>query len=156
MKAILACEKNGGIGYKGSIPWPKDDKDLARFKELTLNTVVIMGRKTWESADIPKPLPDRTNIVISSNKSYIPNDAYLISKLNDINYLPFAFLPRWIIGGAELVSRAWDQIDELHLSRLRHEYECDTYIDLEKLEEDFYCDSSQICMSHTYEIWKKK
>lgn len=156
MKAILAIEKNGGIGYKGSMPWPKQSKDLQRFKDLTQGTVVIMGRGTWESTGMPKPLPNRTNVVITSNESYEPEGAYVLPSLDSIKYMPFAALPSWIIGGAGLVESSWDMIDEIHLSHLHAEYECDKHLDLDMLESDFELTRSQLCMTHTYEIWKRK
>ena len=65
---IAAVAENGVIGYKGSMPW-HIPKDLKRFKELTLNHSVIMGRKTYSSIldKLGNPLPDRENIVLTSN-----------------------------------------------------------------------------------------
>lgn len=54
--------RDGVIGYRGAMPW-KLPRDLKRFRELTLNKPVIMGRKTYQS--IGRPLPGRTNIVLS-------------------------------------------------------------------------------------------
>lgn len=163
MKAILACEKYGGIGFEGSMPWPKQDKDLARFKELTLNKTVIMGRGTWESKGMPKPLPDRLNIVVTSQD--IPLEDCLgdtheykgtsVGWVNSLDKITDSD-DKWIIGGAKLIGSAWDQIDELHLSHLFGEYECDTAIDLDKLNEDFYCARSQLCLTHTYEIYRRR
>ncbi len=151
MRAILACEKNGGIGFNGSMPWPKQEKDLARFKELTLNTTILMGRGTWESTGMPKPLPNRKNIVVSTQKLDLPENVELVDLNVDVT--PDV---DWIIGGAELVRSLWEHIDEFHLSHLYKEYECDKHLDLEQLEEDFYRERSQICISHKYEIWKRK
>ena len=52
MKLILACDPNGGIGYQNTLPWTNIRGDLPRFKALTDNGVVVMGRNTWES--LPK------------------------------------------------------------------------------------------------------
>lgn len=152
MKAILACEKNGGIGFEGSMPWPRQAKDLARFKELTLNTTILMGRGTWESGGMPKPLPNRKNIVASSADLELPEGVEQIKELTvtDLSNID------WLIGGAGLVENLWEGIDELHLSHLRSEYECDKHIDLELLEEDFTLVRSQMCVTHNYEIWKRK
>ena len=151
MKAILACEKNGGIGFEGSMPWPKQDKDLARFKELTTGKTVIMGRGTWESKGMPKPLPDRTNIVVSTQDLDLPEDVIHYSDADAQSYLHVD----WCIGGAGIVDTLWNHIDEIHLSHLHGEYECDTHIDLERIKQDFYCDRSQMCLTHNYEIWKR-
>ena len=61
---IWAQDQNGGIGENGNLPWHISE-DLKNFKFLTLNTTIIMGRKTWDSLPI-KPLPKRNNIVLSS------------------------------------------------------------------------------------------
>ena len=74
MKLILACDLNGGIGYKNKLPW-YIPLDLKRFKNLTQNGVVVMGRKTWESLP-KKPLPKRVNVVVS--KTLQPLDEAIV------------------------------------------------------------------------------
>ena len=67
ISAIVAVDANWGIGYNGQLLEHISD-DLKRFKELTSNNTVVMGRKTWES--LPnKPLPNRFNIVLTSTPS---------------------------------------------------------------------------------------
>ena len=67
ISAIVAVDANWGIGYNGQLLEHISD-DLKRFKELTSNNTVVMGRKTWES--LPnKPLPNRLNIVLTSTPS---------------------------------------------------------------------------------------
>lgn len=152
MKAILACERNGGIGKDGSMPWPKQEKDLARFKELTTGTTILMGRGTWESTGMPKPLPNRKNIVMTTSQLSLPEGVGFISDPNS----KLLEEVDWVIGGAGVIESLWDHIDEIHLSHLFAEYDCDTTIDLEKIYKDFYCERSQLCMTHTYEIWKRR
>ena len=174
MRAILACEKNGGIGFEGSMPWPKQDKDLARFKELTLNKTVIMGRGTWEATGMPKPLPNRHNIIVSTQEDLLSNsdlnfeydaeervwftngvENTSVGQVFNIDDLDVAD-DAWCIGGALLFGSLWHRINEIHLTHLFGEHECDTIIDLVALENDFYCSRSQLCMTHTYEIWKRR
>ena len=62
---IWAQDENGGIGQNGKLPWHISE-DLKNFKSLTLNSTIIMGRKTWDSLPI-KPLPNRKNIILSRN-----------------------------------------------------------------------------------------
>ena len=80
---IVACSSNGGIGFENKIPWYLPD-DLKNFKKITSfvndNTkrnAVIMGKNTWESLPI-KPLPNRLNIVMTSNPEYEINDKSVI------------------------------------------------------------------------------
>ena len=67
---VAAISKNNCIGVKGDLPWHIPE-DMKRMREITRKKVLIMGRNTWES--IPshrRPLPDRTNVVITRNESY--------------------------------------------------------------------------------------
>ena len=66
IKLICAISKNNVIGNENKLPWSIPE-DLKRFKELTSNNWVVMGRKTFDS--IGRPLPNRTNIVLSENKN---------------------------------------------------------------------------------------
>jgi len=62
---IWAQDENGGIGKNGLLPWHISE-DLKNFKKITLNLPIIMGRKTWDSLP-SKPLPNRRNIIFSTN-----------------------------------------------------------------------------------------
>ena len=66
MKAIIACDPNGGIGYKNKLPWINIQGDLPRFKKLTNGQVIVMGRNTWDSLQ-KKPLTQRFNFIITTN-----------------------------------------------------------------------------------------
>ena len=68
---IAAIDVAGKMAMDGSMPWDKP-KDLERFRKLTSNSTVIMGRKTYES--IGRPLPNRTNIVVTKNPESLPKD----------------------------------------------------------------------------------
>ena len=147
MKLIIACDPKGGIGFNGRLPWSKIEGDLPRFKELTTDKIVLMGRTTYESLP-KKPLPNRTNWVKTTRPiDGITNPADdVIVKEREV----------WLIGGAKMISSYWEYIDEIHLSRTFTEYTCDTFIDLVKLENDFMCWFKDTLTDHTYEIWKRK
>ena len=66
INAIFAIDEDGGMGLDGSMPWPTNRSDLDWFKVHTLGHIVVMGRGTWDAKDMPKPLPRRTNWVITS------------------------------------------------------------------------------------------
>ena len=155
MRAILACTKSGGIGHNGSMPWPKDSKDLARFKELTLNSTVIMGRGTWEGSGMPKPLPNRQNIVVSTKQLSLPDDVIQIDNLTSLDILDDLKVD-WCIGGASLFNSLLPKITELHLTRIRREYDCDTFIDLDRVTDEFTLVKDLMCASHNYQIWERK
>jgi dihydrofolate reductase len=152
MKAIIACDPKGGIGYKGGLPWDKLQGDLPRFKSLTEGQVVVMGRNTWDSLP-KKPLSNRLNIIVS-NKHHLelPNGAIRTSNINHFRHYHNA----WLIGGSRLFESCWDMIDTIHLSQTYNEYCCDTYIDLYKIGREFEQTIITEYIDHTYEIWKRK
>lgn len=150
MKLIIACDPKGGIGYKNKLPWTNLQGDLPRFKALTENQVVIMGRKTWESLP-KKPLPNRTNIILSSERiPNLPNDAFSISSGIDT-----ITNDAWIIGGAQVINSSWHKVDEVYLSLTKQEYTCDVFIDLDYLHSNYTLTYTQDYSDHTYQIWKK-
>ena len=78
MKLLVACDPNGGIGYKKKLPWTNLRGDLQRFKQLTENQVIVMGRHTWES------LPKKPLILDTKSKDILSHIAYRMQ----INRLP--------------------------------------------------------------------
>lgn len=151
MKTIIACDPNGGIGYKNKLPWDKIQGDLPRFKRLTDKQVVVMGRNTWDS--LPKqPLLGRLNFVVSSKELTLPFGAIQVPNLNH-----FAeYKDAWLIGGAQLINSSWHLIDEVHLTKTFAEYTCDTFIDLGRLNQNYIKVHTETNKDHAYEIWKTK
>jgi dihydrofolate reductase len=153
MKAILACDSQGGIGKDNKLPWAKLEGDLPRFKELTENQIVVMGRNTWES--IPekyRPLPNRINIVVSRQQLDLPEGVGLINDVDMIEASPVV----WCIGGAELFKTLLPKINEIHLSKTWDTYDCDTFIDIDQIEKDFEVQNQIIHEGHTYLVMKRK
>ena len=148
MKLILACDLNGGIGYKNKLPW-YIPLDLKRFKNLTQNGVVAMGRKTWESLP-KKPLINRVNVVISNTLKELDNAIVLpnIGRLKEANDV-------WVIGGNSLIESVWEYIHEIHLTLVLHEHICDTFIDLKKIKNNFVQVSGSGYGDHSYEVYKR-
>jgi hypothetical protein len=64
--AIFATDASGAFAYDNGLPWPRNKEDMNFFKTLTTNQVVVMGRSTWDSKDMLRPLPNRTNIVVTN------------------------------------------------------------------------------------------
>ena len=71
LKAIMAIDDEGGVSKSGSMPWPKNSNDLKWFKKNTVNQVVIMGRLTWADPLMPKPLPNRINVLVTNKSPYL-------------------------------------------------------------------------------------
>jgi dihydrofolate reductase len=147
MKAIFACDDKGGIGKDGKMPWPKCSVDLQRFKSLTVNGIVVMGRGTWEAGDMPTPLPKRRNVVISSTEMDLPYDVIRFNDTSMLSSLPTA----WIIGGAKLINSLLDDIDEIFITRFPGDYDCDTFIDLEYINNNFTASAENTFDDHTFQ-----
>jgi dihydrofolate reductase len=138
IQAILACDGQGGIARDGVMPWPRNDLDLRHFRDLTRGAVVVMGRATWEAADMPSPLPGRTNIVVTRDPDYVAVGATIISDNLEEHLTNIAKEHTlFIIGGASLFARLIDSIDQLHLTRIAGDYNCDTFLPLEQIARRF-------------------
>ncbi|MDE2182775.1 MAG: dihydrofolate reductase [Alphaproteobacteria bacterium] len=118
---ILARADNGVIGAAGGLPWRLPD-DLKRFKALTLGKPCIMGRKTWDS--LPrKPLPGRSNIVVSRNADFAAPGAFAARSFEDALAIAEKEHPAeiMVIGGADLFTAALPhaahiELTEVHVS----------------------------------------
>ena len=137
IRAILACDDNWGIGKNGTLPWPHNPADQKWFKECTINSTVVMGKTTWDDPDMPKPLPKRRNVVITSGDA--PGAHVVTDMASAKKMLPQMDLEEdvWIIGGARLVSGLLAYIDEIWLSRIKGIYDCDTFLPRELIESTF-------------------
>jgi len=154
IRAILAADTNWGIGKDGTMPWPHNSDDLKWFKECTIDSTVIMGRKTWDSLPF-KPLPDRQNIIISRTLNV---DTYYNCAIMSIEILKelgqHSSEPIWIIGGAQLLETMIPFIDEIWISRIGEVYACDTFLPEQAIKKLFRCTN----IDHdtlTIEKWQK-
>lgn len=129
IRAILACDDNWGIGKNGTLPWPHNSADLKWFKSMTVHSTVVMGRKTWDSLPV-KPLPNRRHIVISQTAftEFGPDVTRMYLDYFKKYYMNFGTPMFNIIGGAQLVTSCLDIIDELWLSRIAGNFDCDTFL----------------------------
>lgn len=141
--AILACDYNDGIGKGGGLPWPKNKNDMRFFKETTIgdsNNVIVMGRKTMESlSEISMfPLPKRDNIVMTL--SNFRND-YLVGGMDEVDSYLKENKPdnAFIIGGGEIYQQCFQYgfVDEILISRIDGDFDCDTFIDYELIKENY-------------------
>ena len=123
---IAAIDENSAIGYDGDMLC-YITSDLKRFKSITSEHTVIMGRKTFES--LPNgALPDRRNIVISKNESFNCIDCELTRSIEAAIELCKNEDEVFIIGGGELYMQIIDIADKLYITQIRHKFEkADTY-----------------------------
>jgi len=130
--AIVAMDENGVIGKNNQLPWHLP-ADLKHFKSLTSGHPILMGRKTYES--IGKPLPNRTNIILSRNPNLtIPGCRVVqtveqaLKWLEDAPSLEKAFPKKiFIIGGAEIYQQLMPLTKRLHLTVVHHTFSGDTF-----------------------------
>jgi dihydrofolate reductase len=137
--ALFAVDQAGGMGWKGSLPWPHNKDDMQWFKKTTQNQVVVMGRRTWESPDMPKPLPGRHNILFTNN--FIDRDDIEQIKGDVCEALKAVEKTHkgkdiFVIGGQNLLEQSRPVINKVMITKINGEYPCDSYIDLNKFLKD--------------------
>lgn len=131
---IVAMAENRCIGKDNQMPWHISD-DLKRFKTLTMNHPVIMGRKTFESilGYLKKPLPGRVSIVISrsgfTNEFGVPVFSNIQDALNHAKEIAAekTLDEVFIIGGAQIYTQSIEFADQLHLTQVHREVEGDAF-----------------------------
>lgn len=122
---IVAMSENRVIGRDGDLPW-HISTDLKRFKQITTGHTVIMGRKTYES--VGKPLPNRTNIVITRQLNYNPAGVSIAASLdNAMKSAEESEDEIFIIGGGEIYKQAVEKSHRLYLTIIQAEIEGDTF-----------------------------
>lgn len=125
---IVAVAENGAIGKDNQLLW-RLSADLKQFKALTTGHVIIMGRKTFDS--IGKPLPNRTNIVVSRQKSVSADEAVLVaSSLQEAIKLAYQVKGDdevFIIGGGNIYEQALELTDKIYLTEVKANIEGDTF-----------------------------
>ena len=119
---IVAVSQNDIIGAKNKLPW-RLPADLKRFKEITLGHSIIMGRKTFES--IGKPLPGRTNIVVTSQKNFACCGALTAPSLEKALELCSDAEEAFVIGGASIYQQALPLADKIYLTLIHQDFEGD-------------------------------
>ena len=112
---VWAQAANGVIGVDGGLPWQLPE-DLARFKELTLGSTVVMGRATWESLPpAVRPLPGRRNVVLTRQPGWQAPGAVVARSLAEALDQPGDV---WVIGGASVYREALPLADVVVVTEL--------------------------------------
>lgn len=120
---IAAMDDNRLIGRGGQLPWRLPD-DLKRFKALTLDKTVLMGRKTWDS--LGRPLPQRENRVLTRDRRFSPEGARVFHDLELAIRNPLG-RELMVIGGAELYHQLMPQATRLQLTHVHVALEGDAW-----------------------------
>ena len=127
---IVAVAENGVIGATGAIPW-RLKSDMQRLKALTVGRPVVMGRKTF--ASIGRPLPRRTNIVVTRDANFRSPGAVVTTSFVDARAIALGDALRRsateiaVIGGAEVYAQWMEDADRLEITEVHARPDGDTY-----------------------------
>lgn len=121
---IAAAGINNELGKDGDLVWHLPD-DFKRFKSLTTGHHIIMGRKTFES--FPKPLPNRTHIILTRDKNYKTQGGIVVHDMETALATASRDENPFIIGGGEIYNLGLAVADEIELTRVHGNFEVDTY-----------------------------
>ena len=157
---IVAASENNAIGKHNQLLWNLPN-DLKFFKNTTWGFPIIMGRKTYESVN--KPLPGRTNIVVTTKPDWQANGVITaidikdgIKKAAETNSNKV-----FIIGGGEIYKQSMDLADNIYITRVHANLEGDTFfpvIDTNKFKltsnEDFDADEKH-AFAYSFQLWSK-
>lgn len=161
ISAIVAVAKNGVIGSENQIPWHLPN-DLRFFKKQTSGHHVIMGRVTFKS--LGKPLPNRTNIVITRNPYFLAEGVVVVNSIEEALRLAKTNgeTEAFIIGGASIYEAAMPYVDRMYITEVDLEPEGDTRFFWEpdkhwvKVFSEGYDPDEKNKTRHTFNIWEKQ
>ncbi|MCF6252059.1 MAG: type 3 dihydrofolate reductase [Methylococcaceae bacterium] len=121
---IVAMASNRTIGLNNKMPWHLS-ADLKKFKQITMGSPIVMGRKTFES--IGKPLPGRCNIIISRNLSYQQRDCLVFDNIDKAITVCREYDEIFVIGGATLYETMLPRANTLYITQINTEFAGDTF-----------------------------
>jgi len=156
---IAAVAENNALGKNNELVWHLPN-DFKRFKALTTGHHIIMGRKTFES--FPKPLPNRTHIVITRQKNYNPEGCIIVESMEEAIAICPENESSFIIGGGEIYNLGLSYADKLEITRVHHRFEADAFFpiinidDWKEIESVFNAKDDKHLFDFTYQTFEKK
>ncbi|WKL47153.1 dihydrofolate reductase [Flavobacterium pectinovorum] len=156
---IAAVAENNALGKNNELVWHLPN-DFKRFKELTTGHHIIMGRKTFES--FPKPLPNRTHIVITRQENYNPDGCIVVNSIEKAIAICPENEDSYIIGGGEIYNLGLQYADIIEITKVHHTFEADAFFPkinesdwlLVEYEENFK--DEKHLYDYTYETYIRK
>ena len=164
MKAIVAVDRNWGIGRNGAL-LVRIPADMKRFRALTEGKTVVLGRKTLATFPQGAPLAQRTNIVLSRNPSYAVKGAHVVHDVKALQELLERLYVRdddvFVIGGEQIYRLFLPQCDECLVTRIDRVYDADAFFpDLDTGPDWELADESeeQTCFDviYTFRTYRRK
>ncbi len=158
---IVAIAQNNAIGKDNDLLWHISE-DLKYFKRTTNKRTVVMGRKTWESLPF-KPLKNRRNIVVSSQKDYLIEGAELFESVDKVfESLQSESDEVFCIGGASLYKALLPKADKLYITRVYKDFDADVFFpeidtqlwEIKRLSPMLYDKKEDV--NFRFEVWERK
>jgi len=156
---IAAAAENNALGKDNAMLWHLPD-DFKRFKALTTGHHIIMGRKTFES--FPKPLPNRTHVIITKQKDYQPEGCIVVNSIEAAIAACPGDEDAFVIGGGQIYELALPLTDKIELTRVHGTFEADAYFPVftteewELTDEEFHDTDEKHKYSFTYQTFIRK
>ena len=156
---IVAMTENRVIGRDGDMPWHVS-RDLRRFKRLTMDHHIVMGRKTYES--IGRPLPGRTTVVLSRTASIDAEGVHVVGSLEEALEVAKADQEVFVTGGETVFGAALGMADRIYLTRLHVELTGDTFFpevdwsQWELIEEAFHAADEKNDYDLTFQTYNRR
>jgi dihydrofolate reductase len=156
---IAAAGKNNELGKNNTLVWHLPD-DFKRFKALTTDHYIIMGRKTFES--FPKPLPNRTHVIITRQKNYNATGCIVVENIEKALEIAPKNQEIFIIGGGEIYNLAMPLADKIELTRVNANFEADTFFpeinltEWKLTNEEFHPKDDKHQFDFTYQTYIRK
>lgn len=156
---IAAAAQNNALGKDNQLVWHLPE-DFKRFKQITTGHFIIMGRKTFES--FPKPLPNRTHVIITRQKNYSFPDCIVVNSLEKALETVPNNETTFIIGGGEIYNQSIEIADRIELTRVHTTVDADTFfpvisLDKWKLVSDiFYSKDEKHLFDFSFQTFERK
>lgn len=156
---IAAAGQNNELGKDNALVWHLPN-DFKRFKTLTTGHHILMGRKTFES--FPKPLPNRTHVVITRNTDYRSEGIVVVHNLNAALEVAKDDPQPFIIGGGEIYRLGMEVADRIELTRVHGSFEADTFFpeipetNWELIEQVHHPTDEKHAFAFTYETYDRR
>lgn len=155
---LVAASEDGVIGRDNALPW-RLPEDLRRFKRLTLGKPILMGRKTFDS--IGKPLPGRTNIVLTRSTSWQVRDVVAVRSIAEAIARSGDAPELIVIGGAQIYGLTLDEVQRIYLTRVHAHIEGDTRLPVldwrgwREVERDEYAADDRHAHAMTFSVLER-
>lgn len=163
LSLLVAMAKNRVIGRNNKLPWHLP-ADLKHFKFLTMGQTIVMGRKTYES--IGKPLPGRTNIIITRQTGYEVPGAIVVNSIDDAlltcKETRSINAENFIIGGEELYRQTLKICQRIYITEIQRDFEGDAYFpafdpnEWEETQRDKHISESDVNLEYHFIVFDRK